>query len=88
LATSTIKVNGAIGTTFNLSRSIFLFLLLIFYGHVLNNPRYGVNCLTLPKDKIMEDQTFIDDIARISKQFGGGKVFSCFFLISLDAKIN
>lgn len=98
LATSTIKVNGAIGTTFNLSRSIqrgchprpYLFILVVdVLDHVLSNPRYGVEGLTFPRSIIMEDQSFTDDIARIRKQFGEIRsILVFFFCIASGAKIN
>ncbi len=71
-ASSTIKVNGAIGPEFQLSRSVrqgcllapYLFILATdVLGHMLADPRHGVEGLALPRGGFIRDQTFADDTA-------------------------
>jgi hypothetical protein len=71
-ASSTIKLNGVEGSAFPLARSMrqgcplspYLFILATdVLGHMLDNPRFGVEGLTLPGGKKIRDQTFADDTA-------------------------
>ncbi len=70
LASSAIKVNGVIGPDFYLARSIrqgcplvpYLFILATdLVGHMMEDPKYGVEGLHLPKGGCIRDQTFADD---------------------------
>jgi hypothetical protein len=72
LASSTIKLNGVEGSTFPLTRSVrqgcplspYLFILVTdVLGHMLDDPRFGVEGLTLPGGREIRDQTFADDTA-------------------------
>jgi hypothetical protein len=69
-ASSTIKLNGVEGSTFPLARSVrqgcplspYLFILATdVLGHMLDDPRFGVEGLTLPGGREIRDQTFADD---------------------------
>jgi len=71
-ASSAIKVNGTTGPTFQLAPSVrqgcplapYLFILAIdVLGHMLADPRYKVEGLTLPRGGLVRDQTFADDTA-------------------------
>jgi len=69
---STIKVNGAIGPNFQLAHSVkqgyplapYLFILATdVLGHMMADPKYGVEGLSLPKGGFIRDQTFTNDTA-------------------------
>lgn len=69
-ASSAIKVNGNIGLDFLLERSVrqgcplapYLFILATdILGHMMADPRYNVEGLSLPKGGLIRDQTFVDD---------------------------
>jgi len=69
-ATSAIRINGEAGPVFQLARSIhqgcplapYLFILAIdILGHMLEDPRYDVEGLNLPRGGRLRDQTFVDD---------------------------
>jgi mannosylglycoprotein endo-beta-mannosidase len=71
-ASSAIKVNGTTGPTFQLARSVrhgcplapYLFILATdVLGHMLADPRYNMEGLTLPRGGLVRDQTFADDTA-------------------------
>jgi len=71
-ALSSIKLNGVEGSTFPLDRSVrhgcplspYLFILATdVLGHMLDDPRFGVEGLTLPGGRKIRDQTFADDTA-------------------------
>jgi hypothetical protein len=71
-ASSAIKLNEVIGYNFPLSRSVrhgcpvtlYLFILAIdVFGHMLDDQRYGVKGLSLPRGVQIKDQTFVDDTA-------------------------
>jgi hypothetical protein len=71
-ASSTIKLNGVEGRAFPLARSVrqgcplspYLFILATdVLGHMLDNPCFGVEGLTLPGGRKIKDQTFADDTA-------------------------
>jgi len=71
-ASSAIKVNGAIGPNFQLARFVRqgcplapnLFILAIdVLGHIMANPKYRVEGLSLPRGGLIRDQTFADDTA-------------------------
>lgn len=68
--TSAIKINGTPGPDFRLKRSIrqgcplapYLFILATdVLGHMLDDPKYGVEGLSLPRGGLVRDQTFVDD---------------------------
>ncbi len=70
--TSVIKLNGVIGDNFPLARLVwqgcplapYLFILATdVLGHMLNDPRFGIEGLTFPRGGCVKDQTFADDIA-------------------------
>ncbi len=76
LASSTIKLNGVEGNAFPLARSVrqgcplspYLFILAMdVLGHMLDDPRFGVEGLTLPGGRKIRDQTFADDTMLYSK---------------------
>jgi hypothetical protein len=65
-----IKINGEVGPVFQLARSIrqgrplapYLFIIAIdVLGHMLEDPRYVIEGLTLPRGGNIRDQTFVDD---------------------------
>jgi hypothetical protein len=69
-ASSAIKVNGVISPDFQLSRSMrqgcplgpYLFILATdVLGHMLADPRHGVEGLSLPRGGFIRYQTFVDD---------------------------
>ncbi len=71
-ASSAIKVNGTIGPDFHLARSVrqgcplapYLFILATdVLGHMMDDPKHGVDGLSLPKGSYIKDQTFADDTA-------------------------
>jgi len=71
-ASSAIKVNGVIGSDFQLARSMrqgcplapYLFILATdVLAYMLADPKYGVEGLSLPKGGLIRDQTFADDMA-------------------------
>jgi len=71
-ASSAIKVNGVVGPTFQLARSVrqgcplapYLFIIATdILGYMLADPRHGIEGLTLPKGGRIRDQTFADDTA-------------------------
>jgi hypothetical protein len=71
-ASSAIKVNREVGSDFQLARSVrqgcplapYLFILATdVLGHMIEDPNYGVEGLTLPKGGCVRDQTFVDDTA-------------------------
>jgi hypothetical protein len=72
LASLTIKLNRVEGSAFPLARSVrqgcplspYLFILATdVLGHMLDDPRFGVEGLTLPGRRKIRDQTFADDTA-------------------------
>ncbi len=69
-ASSTIKINGKAGPVFQLARSVrqgcplapYLFIIATdVLGHMLEDPRYVIEGLTLPRGGRIRDQTFADD---------------------------
>ncbi len=71
-ASSAIKLNGVVGSAFPFARSVrqgcplspYLFILATdVLGHMLDDPRFGINGLTLPGGREIRDQTFADDTA-------------------------
>jgi len=71
-ASSAIKLNGVEGSTFPLARSVkqgcpfspYLFILATdVLGHMLDDHRFGVEGLALPRGGKITDQTFADDTA-------------------------
>jgi hypothetical protein len=71
-ATSAIRINGEAGLVFQLARSVhqgcplapYLFILVTdVLGHMLEDPRYDVEGLNLPRGGRLRDQTFADDTA-------------------------
>jgi len=71
-ATSAIKLNGAVGGSFPLARSVrqgcplapYLFILATdVLGHMLKDQRFGVKGLSLPRGGRIIKQTFADDTA-------------------------
>jgi len=71
-ASSAIKVNGTIRPDFHLARSVrqgcplapYLFILATdVLGHMMDDPKHGVDGLSLPKGSYIKDQTFADDTA-------------------------
>jgi len=71
-ASSTIKLNGVEGRAFPLAKSVrqgcplspYLFIMATdVLGHMLDDPRFGVEGLTLPGGRKIRDQTFADDTA-------------------------
>jgi mannosylglycoprotein endo-beta-mannosidase len=68
--TSTIKINGEVGPDFQLTHSVrqgcplapYLFILAIdVLGHMLDDPRHGVEGMSLPRGGCIKDQTFVDN---------------------------
>jgi hypothetical protein len=101
LASSSIKVNGEFGEDFKLSRSVrqgcplvpYLFILVVdVLGHMLDDTKYNVEGLTLPKGGCVRDQTFADDIAIYLKgtKSNMDKMRSILdlFCLTFGAKIN
>ncbi len=71
-ATSAIKLNGIPGPDFKLERSVrqgcplapYLFILATdVLGYMLEDPKYGIEGLALPRGGQIKDQTFADDTA-------------------------
>jgi hypothetical protein len=71
-ASSTIKLNGVEGSAFPLAKSVrqgcplspYLFILVTdVLGHMLDDPRFGVEGPTLPGGREIRDQTFANDTA-------------------------
>jgi hypothetical protein len=71
-AFSAIKVNRVIGPEFRLARSVrqgcslapYLFILATdVLGHMMADPKYEVEGLSLPKGSFIRDQTFANDTA-------------------------
>jgi len=71
-ASSTIKINGEVGSVFQLTRSVrqgcplapYLFIIVTdVLGHMLEDPRHGIEGLILPKGGSIRNQTFVDDTA-------------------------
>jgi len=71
-ATFAIRINGEAGPVFQLARSVrqgcplapYLFILAIdVLGHMLEDPRYDVEGLNLPRGGRLREQTFADDTA-------------------------
>lgn len=71
-ATSAIKLNGIPGPDFKLERSVrqgcplapYLFILATgVLGYMLEDPKYGIEGLALPRGAQIKDQTFADDTA-------------------------
>ncbi len=71
-ASSAIKVNGTTGPDFQLTHSVrqgcplapYLFILARYVlGHMVADPRHGVEGLSLPRGGLIRDQTFADDTA-------------------------
>ncbi len=71
-ATSVIRINGEAGLVFQLAQSIhqgcplapYIFILTTdVLGHMLEDPRYDVEGLNLPRGGRLRDQTFADDTA-------------------------
>jgi hypothetical protein len=69
---STIKLNRVEGSAFPLARSVrqgcplspYLFILATdVLGHMLDDPRFGVEGLILRRGREIMDQTFVDDTA-------------------------
>jgi len=70
--TSAIKINGTPGPDFRLERLVrqgcplapYLFILATdVLGHMLYNPKYGIEGLALPRGGLVRNQTFANDIA-------------------------
>jgi len=71
-ASFAIKVNGVARPDFQLARSVrqgcplapYLFILTIdVLGHMMEDPKHGVEGLSLPKGGLIRDQTFANDTA-------------------------
>ncbi len=71
-ASSTMKLNGVVGSAFPLAKSVsqgcplspYLFILATdVLGHMLDDRRFGIEGLTLPGRREIRDQTFADDTA-------------------------
>jgi hypothetical protein len=71
-ASSTIKLNGVEGSAFPFTRSMrqgcplspYLFILATdVLGHMLDDPHFGVEGLTLPGGRKIRDQNFANDTA-------------------------
>jgi hypothetical protein len=71
-ATSAIKINELPGPDFKLQRSVrqgcplapYLFILATdVLGHMLGDPKYGVEGLSLPRGGLIRDQMFANDTA-------------------------
>jgi hypothetical protein len=72
LASSAIKLNGVVGNNFPLARSVrqgcplapYLFILATdVLGHMVEDQRFGVKGLSLPRGRHIIEQTFADDTA-------------------------
>jgi hypothetical protein len=71
-ASSSIKVNGEVGKGFQLAQSVqqrcplapYLFILITdMLGYMLEDPKHGIEGLTLPKGGYVQNQTFVDNTA-------------------------
>jgi hypothetical protein len=71
-ASLAIRINGEAGPVFQLARSVrqgcplapYLFIIATdVLGHMLEDPKYAIEGLTLPRGGRIRDQTFADDIA-------------------------
>ncbi len=71
-ATLAIKIKGVHDPDFQLQRSVrqgyplapYLFILATdILGHMLGDPKYGVEGLSLPRGGLIRDQTFANDTA-------------------------
>jgi hypothetical protein len=101
LASSSVKINGESGGEFKLSRSVkqgcplapYLFILATdVLGHMLDNTKYKVEGLTLPKGGCVRDQTFVDDTAFYLKgthnNLSKTQTVMDLFYFTFGAKIN
>ncbi len=101
LASSLVKVNGESGEDFKLSKLVrhgcslvlYLFILVVdVFGHMMDNIKYNVEALTLPKGGCIWDQTFVDDTAiyfKITKNnMDRMRLVLDFFCLASEAKIN
>ncbi len=100
-ASSTIKVNGEAGKAFQLPKLVrhgcplapYLFILVTnVLGHMLDDPKHGIECIKLPKGGCIRDQTFADDTTLYLKGTHGNMnkaqaVLDLFYQAS-GAKVN
>jgi hypothetical protein len=100
-ASSAIKLNGVVGNSFPLARSIkqgcplapYLFIMAIdVLSHMLKDQRFGVEGLSLPRRGRIIEQTFTDDTAlylqgSCANMERTQKVLN-FFCKALGAKVN
>jgi hypothetical protein len=75
---SAIKINSANEPNFQLARSVrqgyplapYLFILATdVLGHMMADPKYRVEGLSLPRGSLIRDQTFVDDTALYLRGF-------------------
>jgi hypothetical protein len=101
LASSSVKVNKKSRGDFKLSRLVrhgyplapYTFILLIdVLGHILDDTKYKVEGLTLPKGGYMQDQTFANDTTFCLKgtqsNMDKARIVLDFFYLASRAKIN